>query len=54
MNLSDLKKLRRFKEIAGTLVKYGFDDIVDRLELPGSDYLRHISPVEEELTLCHS
>jgi len=51
MPLNDLKKLKRFKEIAGTLFKYGFDEIVDRLPLPGSDYLRQISPVEEELTL---
>jgi ubiquinone biosynthesis protein len=51
MNLSDLKKLKRFKDIASTLVKYGFDEIVDRLELPGSEYLRQISPVEDGLTL---
>lgn len=51
MQLNDLKKLKRFKDISSILVKYGFDEIVDRLELPGAEYLRQISPVEAELTV---
>ncbi len=35
MDLKTLANLGRFKEIAFTLLKYGFDDVVDRLHLPG-------------------
>ncbi len=51
MQLSDLRKLKRFRQIAGILFKYGFDEIVDRLESPGAEYLQQISPVEEHLDL---
>jgi len=51
MHLNDLKKLRRFKDIAGTLVKYGFDEVVDRLEIPGADFLHKIGPADTSLTL---
>lgn len=51
MHLSDLKKLKRFNDIAVTLATYGFDEILDRLEIPGTDLLRKISPVAEGLTL---
>ena len=49
MHIEDLKTLKRFKEIAGTLVKYGFAELVDRLDPPGADWLKHITPVDEEL-----
>jgi len=29
----------RFKDIALTLFKYGFDDIAERLDLPGKKFL---------------
>jgi len=51
MHLNDLKKLRRFKDIAGVLVKYGFDEIVDRLEIPGAEFLHKIGPAETGLGL---
>ncbi|MEJ2056506.1 MAG: AarF/UbiB family protein [Desulfofustis sp.] len=51
MQLSDLRKLKRFRQIAAILLKYGFDEIVDRLESPGAEYLQQISPVEENLDL---
>ena len=51
MQFNELKKIKRFREIAATLIKYGFDEIVRRLDLPGSDFIRKISPVEDDLTL---
>ena len=51
MQFNELKKIKRFREIAATLIKYGFDEIVQRLDLPGSDFIRKISPVEDDLTL---
>lgn len=51
MQFKGLKKLKRFREIAATLIKYGFDEFVQRLDLPGSDFIRKISPVEDDLTI---
>lgn len=51
MPLTDIKKLKRFKNIVGTLAKYGFDEIVDRLDVPGSDFLHSIGPVDSNLQL---
>jgi ubiquinone biosynthesis protein len=49
MQFSELKKLKRFREIVAVLIKYGFDEIAQRLELPGADFIRKMSPVREEL-----
>ncbi|NDY70619.1 ABC transporter [Desulfobacter hydrogenophilus] len=46
MQINDLRKLGRFKDIVAILAKYGFDDIVLRLDVPGSDLLRKMHPVE--------
>lgn len=51
MHLSDLKKLKRFKDIVGTLAKYGFDEIVDRLDVPGIDFLHNIVSIKQNLNL---
>ncbi len=51
MQLTDIKKLKRFKNIVGILAKYGFDEIVDRLEVPGADFLHSIGPVDSNLKL---
>ena len=51
MHLSDLKKLKRFKDIVTILAKYGFDEIVDRLDVPGADFLHGIVPVNNNLHL---
>jgi ubiquinone biosynthesis protein len=51
MQINDLGKLRRFKDIVTVLVRYGFDEIVLRMELPGSDLVRKIHPIEEELRI---
>ncbi len=48
MQINDLRKLARFKDIVAILAKYGFDDIVQRLDVPGSDLLRKIHPVETD------
>ncbi len=42
MDIRAIAHLGRFREIVTTLVKYGFDDIVDRLEVPGRKYLERI------------
>lgn len=42
MDIKAIAHLGRFREIMTTLVKYGFDDIVDRLEIPGKKYLQKI------------
>jgi len=49
MQLNDLKMLKRFKDIVGTLTQYGFDEIVQRLDIPGSDIIRKIRPVDEQI-----
>ncbi|MBN2244718.1 MAG: ABC transporter, partial [Candidatus Aminicenantes bacterium] len=42
MHFKTLARLGRFKEIIVTLLKYGFDDLVDRLEFPGVELLKKI------------
>lgn len=51
INIHDIKKLKRFQEIVKVLLKYGFEEIVDRFELPGSDLLQKVSPVEDGLNV---
>jgi ubiquinone biosynthesis protein len=51
MHLTDIKKLKRFKNIVTILAKYGFDEIVDRLDVPGADFLHSIGPVHSSLKL---
>jgi ubiquinone biosynthesis protein len=51
MQFNELKKIKRFKEIVAILLKYGFDEIVQRMELPGADYIRKMSPIEVDLEL---
>ena len=49
MHLNDLKNVKRFKEIVTILVKYGFEEIVRRMELPGADLVRKISVPDEDV-----
>lgn len=51
MQLTDIKKLRRFKNIVGILTKYGFDEIVERLDLPEADFLNKNRLIDNSLTL---
>jgi ubiquinone biosynthesis protein len=49
MQLKNLKKIKRFRDIAAILIKYGFDEIVQRMEIPGVDFIRKIRPEEKEM-----
>ncbi|WP_045212037.1 ABC1 kinase family protein [Desulfonatronovibrio magnus] len=42
MDIKSIAHIGRFREIIAKLIKYGFDDIVDRLEIPGRKYLEKI------------
>jgi len=48
MDIHTLANLGRFKEIILILMKYGFDDLIDRLEIPGAKLLKkfHVSDKE--------
>ena len=50
MQINDLRKLGRFTDIITILATYGFDDIVQHLDVPGSDLLRKIHPVETDMS----
>lgn len=50
MELKPIAHLSRFKEIASILFKYGFDDVIERLGIPGKDLLQRVHPVEREMT----
>ncbi len=50
MELKAIAHLGRFKDIILTLFKYGFDDIVGRLDLPGKLVLGKIHPVDPQLS----
>jgi ubiquinone biosynthesis protein len=47
MDFSTISKLVRFKEIVMTLLKYGFDDMVQRLDFPGMGIIKKIRQNEE-------
>ncbi len=50
MDLNTIKHAGRLTDIAFVLMKYGFDDVVERLELPGKLLLKRVSRVKEPLT----
>jgi len=49
MDIHTLANLGRFKEIILILMKYGFDDLIDRLEIPGAKLLKKIYTSEKEM-----
>jgi ubiquinone biosynthesis protein len=49
MDLKTLAGLGRFKDIIMILMKYGFDDLIDRLEIPGMELIKRIHKVDHEL-----
>jgi len=49
MELKTLMRLGRFKEIVMILLKYGFDDLIDRLDLPGAGLLKKFSRASDGL-----
>ena len=50
MEIKSIRNINRFKKIVWVLFKYGFDDVVHRLELPGSFILRRINRIKTPLT----
>ena len=51
MQFNELKKIKRFKEIVSILLKYGFDEIVQRMDIPGAEYIKKIGSAKEETSL---
>ena len=51
MDFSTLAKLSRFKDIVATLLKYGLDEAVQRLNFPGAKLIKRIYTVEQEMGL---
>jgi len=49
MDFSTVAKLRRFKDIVSTLLKYGLDEVVQRLNFPGAKLIKRIYTVEQEM-----
>ena len=49
MDLKALAGLGRFKDIVMVLMKYGFDDLVDRLDIPGISLVKKIHKVDNEM-----
>ena len=49
MDLKTLMSIGRFKNIVMILVKYGFDDLVDRLNIPGTKFMRKTSPIDKPM-----
>lgn len=49
MDLKTLSSLGRFKEIVVVLIKYGYEDLIDRLDIPGIKLLKRISKTDQEM-----
>ena len=49
MDLKTLTSLGRFKDIVVILMKYGFDDLIDRLEIPGMQLIKKMHKVDHEM-----
>ena len=49
MDFRTIAKLRRFKDIVTTLMSYGLDEVVQRLNFPGSRLIQRIYSVEQEM-----
>jgi ubiquinone biosynthesis protein len=51
MEIKSIRNLGRFKDIIWVLVKYGFDDVIHRLDLPGSFVLKRINRIKTPMTV---
>jgi len=49
MQFNELANIKRFKDIISILVKYGFEEIVQRMEVPGADLVRKMRPTESDV-----
>jgi ubiquinone biosynthesis protein len=50
MEIKSIRNINRLKKIVWVLFRYGFDDIVHRLDLPGSFIFRRITRIKTPLT----
>jgi ubiquinone biosynthesis protein len=50
MDILALSKLGRFRDIVGVLFKYGFDDVAERLQLPGKIFIAKTRIAVPEMT----
>ncbi|MBW2072180.1 MAG: ABC transporter, partial [Deltaproteobacteria bacterium] len=50
MDIRAVRYVGRLKNIAVTLFRYGFDDVVERLDLPGKVFLEKIHRVDRDLS----
>ena len=51
MQLNDLRNIKRFKEIVTILAKYGFEEIVQHIDLPGAGLVRKISTTQTDISV---
>lgn len=51
MLIQDIKNLKRFNDIVFILTKYGFDEIVDRFDVPQPALMKKIHKVPEDITI---
>lgn len=51
MKNKTIAHLGRLKDIAFVLLKFGFDDVVERLDLPGKDFLHQKTLIDPSVTL---
>lgn len=49
MQIKTLAHLGRFKDIVMTLIKYGFDDVVERFDVPGKMIIEKIHPSHDAM-----
>jgi ubiquinone biosynthesis protein len=49
MQFNELANIKRFKDIISILAKYGFEEIVQRMEVPGADLIRKMRPPEPDV-----
>lgn len=50
MDLRSLSKLGRFRDLITVMLRYGFDDMVERLEVPGMGIVRRFHHADVDLT----
>jgi ubiquinone biosynthesis protein len=51
LEIKPIRNLGRFKDIIWVLLKYGFDDVIHRLEPPGSFILKRINRIKTPMTI---
>jgi ubiquinone biosynthesis protein len=49
MDFNTVAKLRRFRDIVTTLLSYGLDEVVQRLNFPGSRLIKRVYSIDREM-----